>query len=549
MDSNCSNRNKTDLLFFAAVIAVALLQLYKSFQGIGPIDEHCYIALGYRLVKGDALIFDEWHITQLIAVFIAPLIRLYLSVNGSMNGIVHFFRLCYIVFQTICGSALYLRFRRHGLMSMLGALCYLLFTPFHIMTLSYNTMSIGFLLLAAVCFDPESNRKNVLCGIFFACAVLNTPYLALLYGVFTVCSLRKKPPFAISSWRMVSAGAILTAIVFFAFLFSRETVSQLMIGLSHLRDKGHVDSVFILLAKGAGKLFQAFGIFLVCFLMEIFGAVLARKKQNHTLSVMQVSAALNALSAVYVMVIHPYMPELGGHALILLPFAWTGLIALLLFPMHDMQYEKIFYFLSVFHALMVAVSSNVGPRSFCSMLITACAMTLLFLENAMPASFRNQLFAGAFCLMLGISRLTGVYDAEGKLNTRVSEGPLAGLYDTAEQAETAAELLVDVQEINRLPEHAVLFVSYHSWLYLATEKTAAASSAYINPGFEAEWVENQKAYALLHPSRREALCYLDESDPPYGWNGSEPFFAELTLLKPMRMGKLYRMGEVNGGNE
>ena len=541
MDSSLSKGKKVHVFFLCALAAVFALQIWKSFQGIGPQDEHCYIALGYRIVKGDALIYDEWHVTQLISLFIAPLIHLYIAIAGTMDGVVLFFRIAYVVFTMICALALYLRFRDQGLPAALAGLVYMLFTPFNIMTLSYNTMSIGFLLLSQMMRDDSSRLKSFLSGILFAWAVLNTPYLALVYIIETVLAFWKKTDASFREWGSRTLGIAVSAGLFFILLFSRASFAQILEGLPHLLDKGHTDSALILLLKGTGKLFQAFSVFLLLFALEAAAALFFRTKKEKRKAVLLAAMPVNLLSAVYVLFLRPYYPELGGHALILFSFAWTGLVAWLLFPEKIGSFEKSCFVLSAVHAFLVAVSSNVGPRSFCSMLITACSMTVLFLaectEEEVPG--RSTVFAVLFALFLLTARVTGLYDCEGILNTRITRGPLAGLIAAENEAELCDRLLADVKELNGMREDNAVFVSYNAWEYLAFEKGVATNSAYINPGFEQEWIDNQDAYYSVHPEKFPAFYYLDSTGAPYDWDGSEPFFEKLEKVKDMRCGILF----------
>ena len=540
MDSSLSNSKKQTWLFLIVFFGIFVLQVWKSFRGMGPIDEHFYISMGYRFVKGDALFYDEWHITQLISLFLAPFIWLFIKITGSMNGIVHFFRILYVIFTAGCGLAIYYRFRDRGYFAILASAVFMLFTPFNIMTLSYNTMSIGFLVLSLCIYGSNNKIRAAAAGLLYAWAVLNTPYLAILYIVFTAISLIKRKDQRSLNWLAFSSGILIAVIVFFVAVFSRETVSQLLEGLPHLVDKGHADSVIMLMVKGAGKLFQAFHIFLLLFLAEAIAACLFKNKESKKKEFLLIgSMMLNLISAVYIVFISPYLLELGGHALVLFPFAWTGLITLILYPKEWNSWESLCFAVSVIHAVLVAVSSNVGPRSFCSMLITACAMTVMLVSRHVSEWKWSLIPTLGFGLILLFSKVTNLYDASESINTRINDGPLAGLYDSAEQVRTYDALLKDVQTINALPEKNAMFITYNAWEYLACDKRVSTNSAYINPGFEEEWIQNQEEYYRMHRDKYPAYVYLDRTNTPYDLNGSELFFSKMEKLNSLNAGILY----------
>ena len=59
-----------------------------------------------------------------------------------------YLRILYVIFQTAVACFVYLRLRKRERGALLVSLVYLLFTPFNIASLSYNTLGIGFALLS-----------------------------------------------------------------------------------------------------------------------------------------------------------------------------------------------------------------------------------------------------------------------------------------------------------------------------------------------------------------------------------------------------------------
>lgn len=60
--------------------------------GIKTVDESFYLSVPYRLLNGDAVFTDEWHVSQLSGLLLLLTMKLFLSVVGSTEGIILFFR-------------------------------------------------------------------------------------------------------------------------------------------------------------------------------------------------------------------------------------------------------------------------------------------------------------------------------------------------------------------------------------------------------------------------------------------------------------------------
>ena len=110
-DKHVFRLTQYDYLFVFLLVIVLFIQYWKATRGMGINDEHFYVAEGYRFYQGDSLISDDWHIAQLISIFLSPLVALFRQFSSNNNGIVLAFRHYYIVFVSIIGIAIYVRFR------------------------------------------------------------------------------------------------------------------------------------------------------------------------------------------------------------------------------------------------------------------------------------------------------------------------------------------------------------------------------------------------------------------------------------------------------
>ena len=95
---------KTDI---AAGICFLITFLYMfisaSFDGTIS-DEAFYISVPVRLMNGDGLFTDEWHLSQLSSVLIYPAVRLFTLITGGTAGIILFIRRIFCIFQLFCNE-------------------------------------------------------------------------------------------------------------------------------------------------------------------------------------------------------------------------------------------------------------------------------------------------------------------------------------------------------------------------------------------------------------------------------------------------------------
>lgn len=63
----------------AAIIygAVIIALFWKCRYGYAQLDEAFYPTIAYRFLQGDLILYDEWSNTQLSAVLLLPVIKVY----------------------------------------------------------------------------------------------------------------------------------------------------------------------------------------------------------------------------------------------------------------------------------------------------------------------------------------------------------------------------------------------------------------------------------------------------------------------------------------
>ena len=176
---------KKDLFWGIPFLLVTVLIFWRCRFGIPDVDESFYLTVPYRLLQGDGLFTQEWHLSQMAGVLLLPFVWLYRLLFGSMDGIFLAMRYLCCIVMIITGIFLYVRlkpFNRAG--AAIASVAFTLYIPFGISALSYNSMGIITLTVAMVIVLSARKRIRLqffIAGALFAAAVLCNPYLLLLY--------------------------------------------------------------------------------------------------------------------------------------------------------------------------------------------------------------------------------------------------------------------------------------------------------------------------------------------------------------------------------
>ncbi len=240
-----------DIAFIVLIAGALIFALWKCRYGFGGNDESFYLTVPHRLTLGDALIKDEWHLSQLSSFLLLPFVKLYTMITGGTTGILLAARYGYIVMHLAVSSAVYIRLRKYGWGALAASVLYFVFTPYDIMALSYNTMGLDLVTLAGVILGTANYAHKtplIISGAAFAGAVLCNPYLIAAYPVFALCmvvnlilkrlnksnKLFSGDYFSFKTFWWFTVGAAAMAVVFLLFLFSRTSFKDIQTNLPYM---------------------------------------------------------------------------------------------------------------------------------------------------------------------------------------------------------------------------------------------------------------------------------------------------------------------------
>lgn len=521
--------NKSTWFYALGFLALSAFLLWKCRFGYANMDEAFYLTIPYRLCAGDSLLIHEWHLSQLSGFLLYPIMKLYLALFGNTEGMLLRFRLLFTVLWACSALFFYIRLKRLSRPgAMAASLAFLVFAPFGLMALSYNSMGLLLLLYAGVIAataDPDRRLPFGLAGLFFAGAVLCCPYLLLLYGLFTAAAiigaLRKKGTL-LRCWLAFSAGCAVLLAAFCLFLFSRGSLAQVVgvfprlfedpehvrVGLGastvgYLRCIVSCNRLFPLclaaaagicwLSKRRGK--AAAGLLAMC--LVCLAAQIGFLVQKPYLNFVMFPLSLLA----------PYCALHSNKAEVRLPFFAIWLPGAVYTYCIYLSSNQQFYAVSSAAAVMTAASLVIlaafvgeleqdgGKRKTLSALRAAAIL----------------LVAVQLCAEVSLRYTTVFWEPEGMRaqTVQAETGPEKGIWMTPERHAHTLQMERDAERIREDESvEKVLFLSTDTQLYLSAEKEMATFSAWLSEVNEIS-VHRLDLYFALFPEKIPDGIYID----------------------------------------
>lgn len=528
-----SRKNDRRILYayYGLFVPVMLFLFWKCRFGCAFFDEPLALVIPYRLCRGDCLLTQEWHVTQLSAFPLFPAMKLYLSAAGGTEGIVLHFRYLY---TAVWGLAACFFFHRLSRFDRVGAACaslaFLLYAPFGIMTLDYNSLGILFLLNAGILACTQSgNRAScyVLSGLFLAGAVLCCPYLVLLYALFTLVAIvwhRWKNGAILRAWLFVSVGCALLLAVFLAFLLSRTSFDEIRRTLPvMLTDPEHPGRNLFTLVYGYGReLLLCCRMFvpgMILFSAALITALCARRKKAGFV----LSCLAFLLMEVDFLLEEPYLN------LLMFPINLPGLYCAICSCRKEVRLPFFCLWLpGGVYTFCIHMASNQGFYAIASastvMSLASCVMIAVFVREELSTEKKQQMRTVMLLSMLLLFTFQLTAEAEARyqlafnekgmpyLTQMATSGPEKGIIMSPERYEIYMRYEADVQPIRIQDDiEKVLFFSTATHLYLSAEKDVAAYSSWLS-GVNSKSLDRLEQYYELFPNKRPDAVYLEKKD-------------------------------------
>lgn len=180
---------KTNNLFLAAMLIGLLFHLLVLFVPHFLFDETFYATIPYRLVQGDSLVRDEWHLSQFSSLFSYLPVRFWVTIKGSADGLIVFLRCLYLALHTGAAVLVYRFFKEYKYWAIIAAMMFYLQAPYKIYAISYNSMFALFLLLFTLCLlsvyeKSEAKKYHVFAGVCYGACCVNNPLFCAVFALY-----------------------------------------------------------------------------------------------------------------------------------------------------------------------------------------------------------------------------------------------------------------------------------------------------------------------------------------------------------------------------
>lgn len=534
------NSTKKNTFFLVLLLCVGLFLIWKCKYGIGNIDEAFYLTIPYRLYKGDALFLQEWHVSQMAGFLTLPLISLYLKTFGSTEGIVLAMRYVCVFVQCIVALFTYFRLKKLSWIgAIIASLSFVLYIPFGITALSYNSMGIFFQVLAYVIVITAEKHKNlqfVFSGLLFAAATLCCPHLLLVFIFYAltvvllnlICKFKKqiyKFHFILTfkGFTFFALGAMFLAFVFFTFVLSRASFSELISSLKFVLDDPEHPQISILT-----KLYNYFAVIILNnitsialyseYLILLFIILIDRKRKKRK----GIYFALACVSVFCFMIYYfsknyinytmwpinlfaPIIIFITDSRIIKQLFCFVWIPGILYSVCLNLASNQLFYAIS--SAASVATVGSIMMISVFAIEIknslsknTCKKATILFTAIIFAFQLSSQ----------SIMRYTSVFwetgmDSQTQL---IEEGICKGLLASEKSAKSYDNLLKNLKILEEYKFNKILFLSSDTRCYLIDKYELCAYSAWLS-GVNNHTISRLKSYYDLNPEKMPDIVFVD----------------------------------------
>ena len=562
MDSKIKKHSALrDGFFIAGTVLLLFFSLWKSRYGLGIYDEAFYLTIPYRMCHGDKLFLNEWHVSQLSALLQYPLMKLYLLVHSGTDGIVLDFRRIYIAVNFAGGLLAYRRLRKYGAGAAAAVLLYLLYAPYNIMALSYNSLGLlcGF-LCAVYLATAAKNTDYAVSGLFFAGLVLCQPLMlvefAIVYPVL-ICAaliLRRRELLRGLLWFLLGC-VILAAPVLIYFIFS-VGISNILAAIPLMmndpeHNMGELLSVsfiyrsivdYYLPEMPAGLKFisrSVLKVFYFGFVPICAAVLLDRGRRRRAALYLSLSALLCTLIGAAYMLLYPYKSTYISYVnYLLFPWLLHGICLMPLLTKSERWQLSLFYALGFLHALSF-LTSNQGGNVFSIALLPACLASIMFSIKYCSSFGRAKAVPVFICTAVSAALLLYVRAGYCFMSPPVSQfdaqcvsGPAAGICAAEDDAVRCDSVSLSIKSKNFDADGNTLFLATDPLFYLCTDTGLAQYSAWLSFNIDST-PSRLEAYYSLNPDKRPDTIVIEkailpelESDAAADWAAEHSFSFE-----------------------
>lgn len=534
------SKEREKILPFFAFAGIFTFWLWRIQYGAadaysGLYDEAFYIATPYRMLFGDLLLFDETIYSQLFAFLTYPLVWLYQIIMGGTEGIVLAFRLLWVCFHLATAVFAYMLMRKQYYYAIFAAVFFSLARPVGFSALSYNTiplMTVTILILLYY-LGYDAPVINIYKGFLLATVVLCNPYCIVLYLAILAVQIaqiakedKRVKRGGVTALIQLHIGIALLLIPFILYFvinmihrgigFSQFLLQIVEImrsgeGDGHGVVGGSIGSLLLNKAWFAIDFALMFGLFPVLYLpIVVAGVVKKRLRRNCLLMVLALCTAFSVYAAV------KYTA-----CFVLCFLFFLALAAGILYWDIFKRKFLLAYTLAILFVVATEFCSNTQLHAVSWACVPAGVLSFLMLEEVLANEEVSVNNSGVICfriatvLMIIVCGAVMFHDYHGipreqqipNLTSKISEGPLKGLYTTQERSELYAGIYRNLTGLQLDEDDKVLTHPLNSIDILILQREVCAPTAYIFGGLASERAER---YYLSHVDKIPTVIFVNK---------------------------------------
>ena len=536
-----------DVFFAVLIVAGFIFSIWKAQFGFGGNDEAFYLTIPERLLKGDGLFVDEWHLSQMSGVLQLPLVWLYTTFAGSTTGIIYAMRIFYIVLHCAASVLIYTKLRKYGILAVIGSALFFIYTPYDIMALSYDSMGLGLVTLAGVLIATANYEKKlqiIFSGLCFAGAVLCCPYLAVAYVLYAICMLvhimmknsnakfaLKSEMFSLRTFLFFTLGAGILAVIFLViFIIPKGGFGGVFENLPYmLKDPEHSNvSFFAKLPKYFETIFNChpnFKYAVYAYAVMMIVLIFDRKRKLHRSLYLLVTIGIVIFT--YVLLLEKLHSTY--YNAIMFPMIFIGITSYILCDNKPRELFVSLFILGIIYSICVHVQSNQYFYIISMALASSNVASYIFLaqlirdmkENPDNITYAVWLKRTAFALVVFTVFLQGALQISTKahhvfwegepdtLTAKIEDGPAAGIYTNDANAMNYKKLYDDIAAAYEDKDKGNLLVmSEKTWLYLAANNMDYGTFSAWLSGENDGTLQRLNDYYTLNPDKAPKYIYI-----------------------------------------
>lgn len=526
-----------DVIMLIALFSVLILSIWKSKYGFGGKDVSFYLDIPYRMIQGDQLFWDEWNLSQLHSFLIYPIMKIYMIVMGTTQGIMLNFRYIYLIVNYFIAICIYFKIRKFGYISIFISTVYFLYVPFNSAMLSYNTMSmmfgfLGILLIA----NTNKKRDYFVAGLCYSVATLCQPVLAIIFLIFFIvliiyCKIKNSK--ILKNWLVFTSACIISALPVCVYTFGYVGIKKIIqalpgmimdLGVEHGTEKDLIGIIRMLFGGLFPKTIYSFGNINIntAYLMFIIYVILI---VNFTIFIIKYLKKKSVFCSIWLEVglctvsslICCLSVETNPINIFFFPFIFVGMMSYFLLKNDEIKrLLECSFIWGIVHSISF-LTSNGGALVFAiaffpmSMIAIISSYYVLIKERDSICNCTKRIFIVILLISLiciSFIRVNGMFKDHniGSMKNNITEGPAKGLVVNDDDYKLYNYYLQDIYQL-KCNDKNLLLLTERTWAYLFTEIPLAQYSTYF-PGINEKSLSILNEYYKINRAKVPDIVYI-----------------------------------------